>query len=577
MNIVNVSQGSNEWLAHRANFFNASDAPAMMGVSPYKTRSDLLKEYATGIRPEVSDMQQDLYNEGHRCEALYRQIAEGIVGDELYPVVGTEGKLSASFDGLTMSEDDAYEHKLLNEDLRKAFDDIATVAPEYRDAQAGRLLPMTYQVQMEQQCMIGKCKRVLFGASRWSRVGEMEEERHCWYYPNPELAAKIAAGWDQFEKDLAAYEPEVVEVKPEGRTPETLPALRIEVRGEVTASNLRAFRDHAVDVFGGINRDLQTDQDFADAEKIVKWCSDVEARLDAAKQHVQSQMETVDEVFRTVDDIKGIARSTRLELAKLVDQRKVEIKEGLIRAGRTAYADHIQALKEETGGVWLDLGMPDFAGAAKGKRSVASIRDAVNTLLANAKIDADKSAKRIRENIAYLDKATTGFEFLFSDRAGLCTKQLDDIKMVVSNRIEKHKLDKQREEEETRARIRREEQAKAEREATEKAAAEKAAQQAAEREERQAAERAAAQRAADEEVDRRAKAAAQATEPTSAPAPAARPAPVTRQAPASRPALPIRPTDAEIIAALVSHFEATEEEVIGWLCELDFSSIGQAA
>ncbi|RFC01644.1 endonuclease, partial [Klebsiella michiganensis] len=71
MNIVNVVQGTPKWMAHRTNFFNASDAPAMMGISPYKTRSDLLKELASGIRPEVSEIQHDLFNEGHRCEALY--------------------------------------------------------------------------------------------------------------------------------------------------------------------------------------------------------------------------------------------------------------------------------------------------------------------------------------------------------------------------------------------------------------------------------------------------------------------------------------------------------------------------
>ncbi|QBP09345.1 YqaJ viral recombinase family protein [Cupriavidus metallidurans] len=547
MNIVNLVQGTQEWLAHRANFFNASDAPAMMGVSPYKTRSDLLKEYATGIRPEPSPMQQDLYDEGHRCEALYRTIAESIIGDELYPVVGTEGKLSASFDGLTMSEDDAYEHKLLNEDLRKAFDDINTVAPEHRDAQAGRLLPMLYQVQMEQQSMIGKCKRVLFGASRWSRAGEMEEERHCFYYPNPDLAAKIEAGWEQFAKDLAAYEAPVVEVKPEGRTPETLPALRIEVRGQVTASNLHAFREHAVEVFGGINRDLQTDQDFADAEKTVKWCGEVEARLDAAKQHAQSQMETVDEIFRTIDDIKEIARRTRLDLGKIVDQRKVEIKEGIIRGGRNAYAAHVQSLKAETGGAWVELGMPDFAGAAKGKRSVSSIQDAVDTMLANAKIEADASAKRIRANVVFLDRVIEGYEFLFADRVGLATKQIEDLRLVVSSRIDKHKADELRKEEEQRERIRREEQAKLEHEAAEKRAAEEKAARVAEQ------------------------AAAPAPAPAPAPTPAARPATVARQAPARRPAPPTRPTDAEIIAALVSHFEATEVQVVGWLCEMDFS------
>lgn len=559
MNTVNLVQGSPEWMAHRANFFNASDAPAMMGVSPYKTRSDLLKEMATGIRPEVSDAQQELFSEGHRCEALYREIAEQIVGEELFPVVGTEGKLSASFDGLTMSEDVAYEHKLLNAELRTAFDDIDTVAPEYRETQAGRLLPMAYQVQMEQQCMIGGCGRVLFAASRWSRNGELEEERHCWYYPNAELAAKIEAGWEQFEKDLAAYEPPVAEAKPIGRTPETLPALRLEVTGAVTASNLSEFREHALAVFAGINRDLTTDQEFADAEKTVKWCSEVESRLAAAKEHALSQTASIDQLFKTIDDISAEARRVRLDLDKLVTRRKVEIKESIVVGARGAYVAHINALKAETGGAWTDLGMPDFAGAAKGKRSVASIQDAADTLLANSKITADAAAKRIRANIAYFDEAIKGHEALFADRLGLVVKQIDDLRLVVDTRISKHKADEQAKEEATRERIRREEQAKAERDAAAKVAAEKAEQEAA------------------------ARAAQAVAAPTTSPAPASvrtappaqrQPAPVTQLTPRQHPP---RPTDADIIAALVSHFEATEDEVIGWLCELDFSTLGHAA
>ena len=43
----NVKQGSKEWHEFRARHFAASDAPAMMGVSPHKTRSELLREKAT--------------------------------------------------------------------------------------------------------------------------------------------------------------------------------------------------------------------------------------------------------------------------------------------------------------------------------------------------------------------------------------------------------------------------------------------------------------------------------------------------------------------------------------------------
>lgn len=536
--VHDLVQGSPEWCAFRLNYHGASEAAAMLGLSSNMKRTELLHIKKTAMPREFSDfVQERILDRGHEVEALARPLVEEDLGEELYPVTCSLGKESASCDGLTMAGDIAFEHKQWNEELAFAVEN-------------GNV-PDTHMPQCQQIMMVTGASRVRFVVSDGTR------DRFVWIdvAPSQEWFDRIRAGWAQFDKDLEDYEPREAEIKPEGRTPETLPALRIEVRGQVTASNLQAFREHAVEVFGGINRDLQTDQDFADAEKIVKWCSDVESRLDAAKQHVQSQMESVDEVFRTVDDIKSIARSTRLELAKLVDQRKIEIKEGLIRAGRTAYTEHVQALKEETGGVWVDLGMPDFAGAAKGKRSVASIRDAVETMLANAKIDADSSAKRLRANVAYLDEAIKGFEFLFADRQGLCTRQLDDIKLTVSNRIEKHKLDKQREEEATRERIRREEQAKAEREAAAKVAAEKAEREAAERAER-------------------------AAEPAPAPAHASTAVEVAtrqeaaqRQVPARRaPAKAPRPTDAQIIAALVSHFEATEEQVVGWICEMDFSA-----
>ena len=45
MKIIQLVQGSPEWLAHRArpDVLNASDAPAMMGCSPYKPRAELLR------------------------------------------------------------------------------------------------------------------------------------------------------------------------------------------------------------------------------------------------------------------------------------------------------------------------------------------------------------------------------------------------------------------------------------------------------------------------------------------------------------------------------------------------------
>ena len=121
MKTIELVQGSPEWHAHRATHFNASDAPAMMGCSKYKTRSQLLHELHTGITPEVDAGQQRRFDDGHRFEKLARPLAAQIIGEDLYPVVGTEGELSASFDGLTMDESIAFEHKSLNDELRAAM------------------------------------------------------------------------------------------------------------------------------------------------------------------------------------------------------------------------------------------------------------------------------------------------------------------------------------------------------------------------------------------------------------------------------------------------------------------------
>lgn len=590
--VHNLVQGTPEWQHFRLSYLGASEAAAMLGLSENTKRTELLHIKHTGTPKEFSDfVQERILDHGHEVEALARPLVEEDLGEDLYPVTCSLGEFSASCDGLTMAGDTAFEHKQWNEELALAVEN-------------GNV-PDSHMPQCQQILMVTGAERVRFVVSDGTR------DRFVWVdvTPDPEWFERIRAGWEQFKKDLADYEPQPAEVKPTGRTPETLPALLLEVTGRVTTSNLPQFREHALAVFAGINRDLTTDQEFADAEKTVKWCGEVESKLAAAKQHALAQTASIDELFRTIDDISGEARRVRLDLNKLVEQRKVEIKEGIIRGGREAYAKHIDGLKAETGGAWVALAIPDFAGAAKGKRSLASMRDAVDTVLANAKIEADASARRIRANLAVIEEGIVGYESLFPDRLGLATKQLDDLRLVITSRIHTHKAAEAKREEEQRERIRKEEADRLAREmreaqeAKEKLLAEEQAMRArgeypdvAEAiEALERGERLEYRRAPQDvwrncgpshEMDahnyyRRAPAPAPAAAPTAV---AARPAATTTQKP-SAPVTPIttrarppaRPTDAEIIGALVSHFEAREEEVIAWLCEMDFSTFDHAA
>jgi putative phage-type endonuclease len=174
MKTHSLIQGSAEWLHYRSSHFNASDAPAMMGCSAYKTRNQLLHEMHTGLSAEVDAATQRRFDDGHRFEALARPLAEKIIDAELYPVTGSEGRLSASFDGLTMDEAICFEHKSLNDELRSVMVEGGT----------GANLALMYRVQMEQQLMISGADKCLFMASKWQ--GEtLVEERHTWYTPWP--------------------------------------------------------------------------------------------------------------------------------------------------------------------------------------------------------------------------------------------------------------------------------------------------------------------------------------------------------------------------------------------------------
>ena len=69
-------QGGAEWHALRADKFTASEAPAMMGVSPYLTRAELLRQKKTGLAPEVDSATQGRFDAGHAAEVVSSRPAQ---------------------------------------------------------------------------------------------------------------------------------------------------------------------------------------------------------------------------------------------------------------------------------------------------------------------------------------------------------------------------------------------------------------------------------------------------------------------------------------------------------------------
>ena len=420
---LNFQQGSPEWMASRKTTRNASDYPSAQGLSKKFSRSDLVREAATGIAREFSPyVEEKILPNGHRIEALARPIAEEIIGEELFPIVAKsdDGYLGASCDGATMLLDTGWECKQWNEDLAAAV------------AITGRV-PETHVGQLDQQGLVFGFGRILFMVTD----GTPEKCIYCWHTPTVEAKDKIRPTWKQFDDDVANYQH--VEARPAvvADTIEDLPALTVQLVGQVTASNLDSFTTAVTARIQAINTKLVTDADFVNADKMVKFLGDGEKRLDLVKDQALAQTASIDQLFRTIDVLKEQMRGKRLALEKLVKAEKENRKSEIVHAARVELVGHVQNLHSRIGFTCIQIDSSVFGEATKGLKSLDSMRDKVSVALAHAKIEASAIADRIEFNQKQMQAKSAAV--LFPDFAQVCTKAPDDFAALVDVRIAKKK------------------------------------------------------------------------------------------------------------------------------------------
>jgi predicted phage-related endonuclease len=416
MQTVNLIQGSPEWQAHRANYFNASDAPAMMGCSKYKTRDELMSQIKTGLSKEVDNATQKRFD------------AEKITGEDLSPIVGVDGKYSASFDGINFDRTVIFEHKTLNDELREAEDDAY-------------YLPLMYRVQMEQQLMISGAEKCLFMASKWSQdaiSGEfsLHEEKHWWYAPDLKLRKAIVAGWDRLEKDLETFVPTAIKEKINAEIVQSLPVPSVTVKGELVGCNVDQVKEVIETYLSNINTELKTDQDFANAESNAKNCREGAKALKQSAKAVVAQMQSINDVVSTIEQLAAKCDAMGLQLEKMVTTQKENVKQAAIMKAKTDYADHVSELQkglEVT--LHIHLAAPDFASAIKGVKTLESMHSRINDALAYGKTEATVLANDVKTKLAFIDNAGKGYEHLINKQT-LAFKDIDFIKLSIQATID---------------------------------------------------------------------------------------------------------------------------------------------
>ncbi|GKS68957.1 hypothetical protein W03_09610 [Nitrosomonas sp. PY1] len=423
MQTHSIQQGTESWHQFRSSHFGASEASAMLGISKQLSRNDLLLYKKTGKSKEYSDwVQKNILDYGHEVELKAREILEQEIQEDLFPVTCSDenSEMSASCDGLTFDGMTAFEHKQFSKDL---YENVQNGNPGFHMAQCQQILLVTGAEKLIFVCSDGT-------KEKWAQIS---------IHPDESWFKRIRDGWSQFKSDLEIYQQMELVDKPEPQAIMQLPSLSIQIKGEVIASNLPQFKKAAETFISGINTDLKTDDDFANAEETIKFCEEIEKKLESVKAAVIGQTSDIDESIRTINYIKESIGSKRLTLNKAVKRQKELVKKNIIDDAYEQCAVHQSRIASEFQSISFpalaNLSRQSFETACKDKRTLKSLHNAVDTEVASIKIKLDDMARVIRKNIAHLPEDLS----LFRDIQSIITKPEDDFKLLVESRLTEQK------------------------------------------------------------------------------------------------------------------------------------------
>lgn len=176
--IIRLTQGSPEWLAHRQLHRNASETAAVLGLSPWTTPYQLWLQRTGRANQAVNAAMA----RGTALEGAARLAYEEKTGHVMQPLVIVDGEYSASLDGITFDGELVVEIKCPMRGRESSL---------WQEAAAGKL-PVHYYWQVQHQLMVCAAQQAhvyVFDGSEGILL-EQVPEPPCW--------PSIRQGWDAF-------------------------------------------------------------------------------------------------------------------------------------------------------------------------------------------------------------------------------------------------------------------------------------------------------------------------------------------------------------------------------------------
>jgi len=264
MKLLALEQNSQEWLDFRRTKIGASDAPIIMGVSPYKSPKQLLNEKRTGVSSTVIHAG---IQAGKDLEPYALSLLNADKGLKMEPIVCQSDEyefMIASYDGYDLEANVACEIKVPN-------------LADHQLAVNGKV-PEKYYPQLQHQMLVSNLKSIIYCS-----------------YRDLEIATVVVERDEAYLKSLIAKEKEFYE----------------------------CMLDEESYALGYEENDLLDDlfqklQEFrAEKKELVKVLEDKEEKLKAAilaligEKETKTYKTTIKKIYRTTYDYKKMAEDYR--------------------------------------------------------------------------------------------------------------------------------------------------------------------------------------------------------------------------------------------------------------------------
>jgi len=180
MTTSNLEQGSQEWLAYRLNKVGASEIANLFNANPF-TRAEDQTKYLLGLKLGFNTIfTSAAMRAGNDNEDRIIAAVEGEYGIVTQPLIGHLGRVSASFDGITLDHDLVVEVKYSDH--------------TYNFVKENGFAPPHYEMQVQQQLLVSGAEKGIFAAMN-TKTGEVIYDE---IYPNKEFHDKIIDKVDAF-------------------------------------------------------------------------------------------------------------------------------------------------------------------------------------------------------------------------------------------------------------------------------------------------------------------------------------------------------------------------------------------